>query len=200
MAFPTPTSLASFTGQSRLWRGGRAEFPIGDAVMWWLAGPARATISRRRAREFPKRKATTHRNSSSTSLGCWRVLQDYARCLGRGHFHGLNTPCESCSRFIALISETGTDGAAEIVAFFARLEFEFTLPCSWPASKDSDRKLDDQGTQSCGCGRHASMEVESSPLVPTVPTRFRSIVEHDKGGVFYRSLALVWFFRLESTV
>jgi len=31
-------------------------------------------------------------------------------------------------------------------------------------------------------------EVESSPLVPNVRTRFRRIVEHDKGGVIYLAM------------
>ena len=85
-----------------------------------------------------------------------------------------------------LIVDTGTDAAVEIVAFFAKLKFEFALPCSWPATKNSDRKLNELGTHNGGCGRHAFTGSRKQPACPKcsdeVPKHGRNTT---RAGLFF---------------
>jgi hypothetical protein len=66
-------------------------------------------------------------------------------------------------------------------------KLRFTLPCLWIATKSSDRKMNESGTQSDGGDRHAFVEVESNPFVPNVLTSSAASSKHDNGGVFYRN-------------
>jgi hypothetical protein len=86
------------------------------------------------------------------------------------------------------LCDAGTDTAANTVTFFARLEFDFTLPCSWTATKEPELEIErPRGRRAAVVADTPSLEVESSSLVPNVLTKFRGTVEHDKGGVFCRA-------------
>jgi len=53
-------------------------------------------------------------------------------------------------------------------------------------TKNSNRKLDaNEEPEAAVVADTPSMDVESSPLVPNVTTRFRRAVSHGKSGVFF---------------
>ncbi len=149
-----------------------------------------------RSQKFPLYQQATHgklpdtltqvsRRNGTTHSPTGVVLQNNAGCLVRGHLplppNALGVLLELS---LPLIRETGTDGAEEIIAFFARLDLNLPCPVRGQRPKNSDLKLNESGTQSAGCGRHAFLEVESSPFVPNVQTGPEACSKHDKGGVF----------------
>jgi hypothetical protein len=89
-------------------------------------------------------------------------------------------------KFFPRTTGSGTNDAAKRARFFAKLEFEFALPHSWPATaKTRTGNRTTEGRKAAVAADTPLLEVESSPLVPNVPTGPEAKVEHDRGGAFF---------------